>query len=56
MQKKLIIDNRMRNIEKTKLKELGYKLLEIKENKNLYPEIASHVDILACKVGEKIVV
>lgn len=56
MQKKIIIDNRMRNIEKAKLKELGYKLLEIKENKNLYPEIASHVDILACKVGEKIVV
>ena len=56
MQKKLIIDNRMRNIEKTKLKELGYKLLEVKENKNLYPEISSHVDILACKVGEKIVV
>ena len=56
MQKKLIIDNRMRNIERTKLKELGYKLLEIKENKNLYPEISSHVDILACKVGEKIVV
>lgn len=56
MQKKLIIDNRMRSIERTKLKELGYKLLEIKENKNLYPEISSHVDILACKVGEKIVV
>lgn len=56
MQKKLIIDNRMRNIEKTKLRELGYKLLEVKENKNLYPEISSHVDILACKVGEKIVV
>ena len=56
MQKKIIIDNRMRSIERTKLKELGYKLLEIKENKNLYPEISSHVDILACKVGEKIVV
>lgn len=56
MQKKIIIDNRMRSIERTKLKELGYKLLEVKENKNLYPEISSHVDILACKVGEKIVV
>lgn len=56
MQKKIIIDNRMRSIERTKLKKLGYKLLEIKENKNLYPEISSHVDILACKVGEKIVV
>ena len=56
MQKKIIIDNRMRSIERTKLKELGYKLLEVKKNKNLYPEISSHVDILACKVGEKIVV
>ena len=46
----------MRSIERTKLKKLGYKLLEIKENKNLYPEISLHVDILACKVGEKIVV
>ena len=30
----LIIDKRMRNIEKQKLKDLGYNLIEIKENKN----------------------
>ena len=31
----LIIDKRMRNIEKQKLKDLGYNLIEIKENKNI---------------------
>lgn len=56
MQKKIIIDNRMRSIEKAKLKELGYEILKLKENNNLYPEISSHVDIHACKVGEKIVI
>ena len=54
--KKIIIDERMRQIEKEKLKELGYQLLEIKQSKKVYPEISSHVDIFTCKVGEKIIV
>ena len=54
--KYLIIDERMRQVEKDKLKELGYKLIEIKQSKNVYPEISSHVDIFTCKVGGKIIV
>ena len=52
----LIIDERMREIEKQKLKQLGYELIEIKQSKNVYPEISSHVDIFTCKVGEKIII
>lgn len=52
----LIIDERMRKIEKEKLQELGYNLIEITENKNVYEEIASHVDIFTCKIGKKLIV
>ena len=54
--KYVIIDERMRNIEKDKLKELGYALIEIKQSEEVYPEISSHVDIFACKTGDKIVI
>lgn len=54
--KYLIIDERMRQVEKDKLKELGYELIEMKNSKNVYPEISSHVDIFTCKVGPKIIV
>lgn len=56
MEKLVIIDNRLRKIEKEKLKELGYKLIEINATTNVYPEIASHVDIFTCKIEEKIIV
>ena len=46
----------MRKIEKEKLIELGYELIEINTTNKVYPEISSHVDIFACKVGEKIIV
>lgn len=52
---KLFIDNRMRDIEKEKLKSLGYELIEVPTNKNLYTEISSHVDIHVCKINNKIV-
>jgi hypothetical protein len=52
----LIIDDRMRKIEKEKLKELGYNLIEITENKNVYEEISSHVDIFTAKIGNKLIV
>ena len=55
-QKYLIIDERMRNIEKQKLEKMGYYLIEIKKNPNVYEEISSHVDIFACKIGDKIIV
>lgn len=53
--KKLFIDNRMREIEKNKLVNLGYELIEIPENKRLYQEISSHVDIHICKIKDKII-
>ena len=52
----LIIDKRMRNIEKEKIKELGYNLIEINESKNVYEEISSHVDIFTCKIGNKLII
>lgn len=56
MKSELIIDERMREIEKEKLAELGYNLIEIKSSNNVYPEISSHVDIFTCKVGDKLLV
>lgn len=52
----LVIDERMRKIEKQKLQELGYNLIEITENKNVYEEISSHVDIFIAKIGNKLIV
>ena len=53
---KLIIDERMRKIEKEKLKEFGCELIEITQSDNVYQEISSHVDIFTCKIGEKLIV
>lgn len=55
MSKYVIIDNRMRKIEKEKLRELGYNLFEIDTNTNLYYEISSHTDIFCCKVKNVLV-
>ena len=55
MIKYVIIDERMRNIEKDKLKFLGYKLIELKKNPNIYEEISSHVDIFCSKINKKII-
>ena len=54
--KHLIIDSRMRDIEKSKLKELSYNLIEIKTNNNVYEEISSHVDIFICKIGRTLII
>lgn len=54
--KKIIIDNRMRKIEKQKFKDMGYEIIEIQPNQDVYSEISSHVDIFACKVGNEIIV
>ena len=53
---KLIIDNRMREIEKNKLKELGYELIEINSNRTVYTEISSHVDIFCTKIKNNFIV
>ena len=52
----IIIDNRMRNIEKNTLKYLGYKLMEIKKSNNVYAEISSHVDIFTTKINDTLIV
>jgi len=52
----IIIDERMRQIEKQKLKERGYDLIEIKQSQKVYPEISSHVDIFTCKIGDVLIV
>lgn len=52
----LIVDCRMRKIEKDKLKKLGFELIEIKPSKNVYEEISSHVDIFTCKIGNTIII
>ena len=54
--KNILIDTRMRQIEKEKIKELGYNLIEIKKNPKVYEEISSHVDIFACKIGNKVII
>ena len=54
--KKVIIDNRMRQIEKQKIRNMGYEIIEIQTNHNVYPEISSHVDIFACKIANEIIV
>ena len=53
---KLIIDQRMRKIEKEKLKQLGYELIEIKQSKNVHEVISSHTDIFISKIGNKLIV
>ena len=51
----IIVDSKMRNIEKEKLKSLGYELYEISPNPNLYFEISSHVDIHCAKINNSII-
>ncbi len=55
MSKIVLIDNRMRDFEKNKLLELGYEILEIPTNKNVYYEISSHVDIFAVRVKDNLI-
>ncbi len=52
----IIIDKRMRNIEKNTLKYLGYRLVEIEKSENVYSEISSHVDIFTTKIGDTLIV
>ena len=54
--KKVIIDKRMRKAEKQKLQDMGYEIIEVQTNNDVYPEISSHVDIFACKVRNEIIV
>ena len=42
MKKALIIDSRMREIEKSKLTELGYELIELKQSKKVYRQLLQY--------------
>ena len=56
MDKYIVIDSKMRKVEKEYLNSLGYRIINVQTNKNVYDEISSHVDIFACKIKDKIVV
>ena len=55
MEKYILIDRKMRQIEREYLENLGYSLIEVKSNLNVYEEISSHVDIVCSKVGDRII-
>lgn len=55
MKKHMIIDNRMREIEKSYLQNLGYNLLELNKSNNTYEEISSHVDIFCVKINNSVI-
>ncbi len=48
--KKLIIDSRMRQIEKDFLTSLGYNLISIQPHPELYEEISAHPDIQLARI------
>lgn len=56
MKKYVIIDCRMRQIEKEFFKNLGYNIIEIQKSEKVYQEISSHVDIFACQIDDVIIV
>lgn len=56
MAKKVIVDFRMRKVEKEYLRSLGYELIENGFNSLVYDEISSHVDIYFLKVGNRIII
>lgn len=56
MNKKLIIDNRMRNVEKNYLVKLGYSIIQLEKQVSMYEEISSHVDVFFAKITNKIIV
>ena len=51
---KIIIDNRMRKVEKEYLSSLG-ELIELPKFEKLYDEISSHPDIFVSKIDDKII-
>jgi len=51
---KIVIDSRMRDIEKEYLNQIG-ELIELKYQSNVYEEISSHPDIFLCKIQDDII-
>lgn len=55
MLKYILADFRMRKEEKEYIESLGYKIIEVSYNANLYDEIAAHVDISYLKINDKVI-
>lgn len=51
--KYIVIDSKMRKFEKEYITSLGYNLIELFSNENLYDEISSHVDIHILKIEKE---
>ena len=52
----IIIDERIRNIEKDFFENLGYKIITLKKSDKTYSEISSHSDIFISQIDKCIVV
>lgn len=55
MSKYILADFRMRKEEKEYIKSLGYKIIEVSYNPDLYDEIAAHVDISYVKIDDEVI-
>lgn len=52
---KIIVDNRMPKVIKEYIKSLGYTVIDLPKQENIYDEISSHVDIFFSKIGDFLV-
>ncbi|MCX8074939.1 MAG: hypothetical protein N2749_05070 [Clostridia bacterium] len=55
MQRYVIVDSRLRDIEKRFFESLEYKVICLEKSLKVYEEISSHVDIFCCKLGDNII-
>lgn len=55
MSKYILADFRMRNEEKEYIQSLGYEVVEVSYNTELYDEIAAHVDISYVKINNEVI-
>ena len=52
----LVIDNRMRSMEKEYLRFFGYSLIELPKSQRVYAEISSHADIFVSKTNNNLII
>jgi len=53
--KYILVDNKIRDIEKEKLSELGYEVILLDSNNLMYDEISSHSDIFTFKIENNLI-
>ena len=51
MNKYVFIDSRIRDFELEKLRSLGYKVILLKKQNHVYPEISAHADIFMIRIN-----